>query len=62
MLSSKPIGHGYGFGDIDGDGIGELVFNKGYLKPQNASPRDPLASEWKHVEAFDLGTGDASFA
>jgi FG-GAP-like repeat len=56
ILSSNPIGHGYGFGDIDGDGLGELVFNKGYLKPQG----DPLKGEWKYVEAFDLGTPDAS--
>jgi len=46
-----PSGHGLGFGDIDGDGRGELVVSKGWLEPGE----DPLGARWVLHEEFDLG-------
>ncbi len=45
-------GHGFGFGDIDGDGRGELVLPRGWLKPKG----DPLGGPWELHGDFDLGT------
>ena len=56
VLFEKPIGHGYGFGDIDGDGRGEFVFGKGILKATNK----PLEQPWIHLPEFELTHGDAS--
>jgi hypothetical protein len=57
QLSELPQGHGLGFGDIDNDGRGEIILNKGYLK---APAGDVLNKPWTYVEGgFDLG-GDAS--
>jgi hypothetical protein len=50
------LGHGLGFGDIDGDGRGEFVTPKGILKAPAAGP---FSGEWTLTEEFDLG-GDAS--
>jgi len=47
----KPTGHGLGFGDIDGDGRGEIILNKGYLK----APADPLSGPWEYMPGIDLG-------
>jgi hypothetical protein len=52
VLYDKPIGHGLGFGDIDGDGRGELIGPKGWLK----APRDPLSGPWEYHPEFDLGS------
>ncbi len=59
QFSHHPLypaqGHGLGFGDIDGNGRGDFVFNKGWLE----APPDPLNGEWTFHPEFDLG-GDAS--
>jgi hypothetical protein len=52
VLSETKLGHGLGFGDIDGDGRGELVCAKGWLKP----PPDPLSAPWVLHEDFSLGS------
>lgn len=56
VLYDKPLEHGWGLGDIDGDGQGEVVFRHGYLK----STGHPLREPWKHVPAWDLGHRDTS--
>ncbi|MCX7806282.1 MAG: VCBS repeat-containing protein, partial [Planctomycetota bacterium] len=53
VLYDGKLGHGLGFGDIDGDGRGELVCRHGWLKPP---PGDPLSGPWELVRAFDLGS------
>jgi hypothetical protein len=45
-------GHGLGFGDINGDGRGDLVISDGWLE----APEDPLKGKWKLHKEFDLGT------
>lgn len=52
---SEAQGHGLGFGDINGDGRGDFILNKGWLE----APADPLTGEWAWHPEFDLG-GDAS--
>ncbi|MDR3688140.1 MAG: VCBS repeat-containing protein [Fimbriimonas sp.] len=52
LVSETPIGHGYGFGDVDGDGHSEFVFRNGYLKMTEGA--------WRHVAAFELDHWDAS--
>lgn len=52
VIRQEPIGHGYGFGDIDGDGVGEFVFGGGYLKRTDG--------QWETVAAFQLDHYDAS--
>ncbi len=44
-------GHGLGFGDINGDGRGDLILVGCWLE----CPEDPLAGEWEFHEEFDLG-------
>ena len=56
VIYPHGLGHGLGFGDIDGDGQGEFVTPKGILK---APPAGPLSGQWTLTEEFDLG-GDAS--
>lgn len=51
VLFKDKMGHGFGFGDIDGDGKGEIILAKGFLK----SPKDPLSGEWTYHEEWDLG-------
>lgn len=46
-----PSGHGLGFGDIDGDGRGEIILATGFLKATD----DPLHKEWILHPEFDLG-------
>ncbi len=48
-------GHGLGFGDIDGDGRGDFVLNRGWLEP----PQEPFSGPWTLHREFDLGR-DAS--
>lgn len=49
---SKRQGHGIGFGDIDGDGRGDLIVPHGWLK----APENPFSQDWVLHEDFDLGT------
>ncbi len=52
LVSQEPIGHGFGFGDIDQDGQGELICQKGYFKL--------LGSEWVFHPSFNFSFWDAS--
>lgn len=56
ILYSEKMGHGFGFGDIDGCGKGEILLPKGYLK----APERPLDEPWIFHEAWDLGFWGAS--
>ena len=56
LIYPHGVGHGLGFGDVDGDGHGEFVTPKGILKAPAAGP---LSGEWTFTEEFDLGR-DAS--
>lgn len=50
-----PVGptqdHGLGFGDLNGDGRGDLIISQGWLE----APEDPLKGEWILHEELDLG-------
>jgi len=53
ILYDGKSGHGFGFGDINGDGRGDLVLCNGWLE----APEDPLGGEpWTLHEEFDLGS------
>jgi hypothetical protein len=53
VVYDQPSGHGLGFGDLNGDGRGDLVLAKGWLE----APKDPLGgAAWKFHEEFDLGS------
>jgi hypothetical protein len=56
VLYKEKSGHGFGFGDIDGCGKGEIILAKGFLK----APSDPLSGEWTYHEEWDLGFWAAS--
>jgi len=56
VLYPEGMGHGFGYGDIDGDGIGELITPKGILKPT----AHPLKAPWKIIETIDFGHRDLS--
>ena len=43
-------GHGLGFGDVNGDGRGDFVIDKGWLE----APRDPLSGKWVLHAEFSL--------
>lgn len=45
-------GHGLGFGDINGDGRGDLIVPKGWLE----APEKPFDELWAFHETFELGT------
>ncbi|WP_416444672.1 FG-GAP repeat domain-containing protein [Leeuwenhoekiella sp. A16] len=45
-------GHGLGFGDINGDGRGDLILSNGWLE----APEHPFNQTWKLHQEFDLGT------
>jgi hypothetical protein len=55
VLFSEGIGHGLGFGDIDGDGRGEFITPKGILKAE----KDPLGP-YKLVQEINWGYWDLS--
>ncbi len=50
-LPSEADGHGIGFGDINGDGRGDIVAPLGWLQ----APRDRHTGAWLWHEEFDLG-------
>jgi hypothetical protein len=44
VISSERNGHGLGFGDLNGDGLEDVLFQEGwYERPKG----DPFAKEWK---------------
>lgn len=51
VASRVGAGHGLGFGDIDGDGRGDLVTPFGWLR----APEDPLSEDWEFFPEFNLG-------
>lgn len=44
--------HGLGFGDVNGDGLGDFIFSNGWYE----SPKDPLKGKWIMHKDFELGT------
>lgn len=56
VIFPHALGHGLGFGDVDGDGRGEFVTPKGIL---TAPAAGAFSGEWTFTEEFNLG-GDAS--
>ncbi|MCG3179692.1 MAG: hypothetical protein BIFFINMI_02033 [Phycisphaerae bacterium] len=51
VLDGKS-GHGFGFGDINGDGRGDFVLAKGWVE----APEDRVAGRWTFHPEFDLGS------
>ncbi len=51
-LYSGKQGHGLGFGDVNGDGRGEIILPRGWLE---APAGDPLGGLWTYHEELDLG-------
>ena len=51
-ISAAGQGHGLGYGDITGNGRGDIVLAKGWLE----APADPLCGEWTWHADFDLGS------
>ncbi|RAJ15947.1 FG-GAP repeat domain-containing protein [Arenibacter echinorum] len=47
-----PHGHGLGFGDINSDGLTDIIVAKGWLQ----APEDTFTGEWKMHNDFELGT------
>ena len=51
VVSESGNGHGMGFGDIDGDGKQDIVFQGGWYRQPEAGPYSGM---WKHHHDFDL--------
>lgn len=51
FLPQIVAGHGVGFGDINGDGRGDVVGPRGWLE----APSDPRRGDWTWNPEFDLG-------
>ncbi|MEX0938700.1 MAG: FG-GAP-like repeat-containing protein [Pirellulales bacterium] len=51
-LPREVAGHGIGFGDIDGDGRGDIVGPSGWLQ----APEDRRGGRWRWHAEFDLGS------
>jgi hypothetical protein len=51
VVDSKRGGHGIGFGDVNGDGRGDIVASHGWYE----APPDPRKGEWVLHQEFDLG-------
>ncbi|MCG2460073.1 VCBS repeat-containing protein [Flavobacteriaceae bacterium F89] len=45
-------GHGLGFGDINGDGRGDLLVHNGWLE----APKEPFSGTWAFHSDFNFGT------
>jgi hypothetical protein len=53
VISEGKSGHGFGFGDVSGDGRGDIVLSKGWLEaPENSLDGKP----WTFHPEFDLGS------
>ncbi len=44
-------GHGLGFGDLNGDGRGDLIVHNGWAE----APENALGGEWRFHQEFELG-------
>ncbi len=51
-IHDGPSGHGIGFGDINGDGRGDIVLPNGWLE----APESIFEGEWAWHPEFDLGS------
>jgi hypothetical protein len=51
LLFDGTSGHGLGFGDVDGDGRGEIVLAGGWL----SAPADPWSGPWEWHPELELG-------
>ncbi len=51
VIYEENQGHGLGFGDVNGNGRGDFILNKGWLE----APEDPYNGEWVLHQDFDLG-------
>ena len=49
---AEKNGHGLGFGDINGDGRGDLIIHNGWLE----APEKPFKDAWDFHPDFDFGT------
>lgn len=52
MIYDQPSGHGLGFGDITGNGRGDIILAKGWLE----APLDCEKGKWIFHDDFDLGS------
>lgn len=52
-IAERNTGHGLGFGDINGNGRGDLVTSEGWFE----QPEDPWEEEWPFHDEFELGQG-----
>jgi hypothetical protein len=50
LWDGGPQGHGLGFGDINGDGRGDLIIKTGWLE----CPEDPLHQPWVLHDEFNI--------
>lgn len=51
-ISNEKQGHGLGYGDINGDGRGDLILNTGWLE----APANRYKDTWVFHKEFSLGT------
>jgi hypothetical protein len=51
-IYDAPQGHGLGFGDVNGDGRGDFIFNNGWLE----APPDPYRGTWTLQREFEFGS------
>ncbi len=52
-LPPQIVGHGIGFGDVNGDGRADLVGSKGWLE----APKDRRSGDWQWHDEFKLDSG-----
>ena len=52
VISEDPSGHGVGFGDVNGNGRGDIVMANGWLE----APERPFDQDWTFHPEFNLGS------
>jgi len=52
VISEGPSGHGLGFGDVNGDGRGDIILAGGWLE----APENPYGRIWTWHPEFNLGS------
>ena len=50
VIMPKGVGHGTGFGDVNGDGRGDFVIPNAWVE----APKDPLKGKWTVHREFDM--------